>query len=389
MKKLMVMTMALLAALAWSAENARPAQPVVHIVGNAAEKMTVSVNVGGPNGAAYASCLKRNLELSGCFIVRDGGRVRVTGSVGAVVAVGNGKQLTDTAGAADALAARMAARRMADAMCQSFAGQKGFAQSRIAFVNRKGRDNSELYTCYADGQDIRQITADGKAVVGPRWKNADTLYYTGFINRGPQVFEVNANTSRKRLAWNFKGLTTGAAVSPDGRKVAMILSFQGNPELYVIDIASGNWERLTKTPGASEGQPSWSPDGKSIVYVSDETRHPQLYIINVATRAKRRLTSKGTQNIDPDWGRDGRIAYVTKRNGTHQIAVLNPAEGEAMATTVTPAGTWENPSWAKDGRHLVVARDRALFIVDTAENGDKPVQIFYNKGNWMDPVWSR
>lgn len=383
MKRLM---MTMVAALAVGLAEA---QPVVHVVGSGAEKMTVSVNVGGPNGAEYARCLRRNLELSGCFIVREGGRIQVTGSIGAVVARGNGRQLTDTAGAADAASARLAARRMADAMCSSYANQKGFASDRIAFVNRRGRDNSELYSCYPDGQDIRQLTGDAKAVVGPRWKNAETLYYTGFINAGPQIFEIDVNSSRRRLVWNFKGLTTGAAVSPDGRRIAMILSFQGNPELYVIDRASGSWTRLTKTPGASEGQPSWSPDGRSIVYVSDETRHPQLYIINVATKAKRRLTSKGSQNIDPDWGRDGRITYITKRGGQSQIAVVNPAEGEAMARLVTQPGTWENPSWSKDGRHLVASRDRALFIVDTMENGDRPVQLFYNKGNWMDPAWSR
>ena len=124
------------------------------------------------------------------------------------------------------------------------------------------------------------------------------------------------------------------------------------------------------------------------MYVSDETRHPQLYIIDVATKERRRITSKGSQNVDPDWGADGRITYITKRGGA-QVAVMNPAEGEAAARLVTEPGGWTHPSWSSDSRHIVASRDKALFIVDTLDGGDGPVQVFVADGNWNTPSWSR
>jgi TolB protein len=276
-------------------------------------------------------------------------------------------------------------------MCETYAGQKGFALDRIAFVSRKGKDVSELCVCYPDGYDIRQLTGNGKTVVGPRWKSADSIFYTGIVNAGPQIWEYDLNTGRRSLKWSFKGLSTGASVSPDGQRVAIILSFQGNPELYVIHMASSKWTRLTNTPLASEGQPAWSPDGRKIVYVSDETRHPQLYVIDVATKAKRRLTSRGSQNIDPDWGPDGRIAYITKRGGA-QVAIMDPAAGEGSVKLVTAPGNWEHPSWSRDRRNIVAGRDKALFVVDTEIQFDKPVkprQVFHAQGNWINPSWSR
>jgi Tol biopolymer transport system component len=69
--------------------------------------------------------------------------------------------------------------------------------------------------------------------------------------------------------------------------------------------------------------------------------------------------------------------------------VCNPSQGEASAKQVTASGSWENPSWAVDGRHIIASRDKALFIVDTDPDGDKPVRLFYNKGNWMNPSWSK
>ena len=370
--------------LALALAGATFAETVIDVTGAGTEKFTVAIRV---NDANYAKCLKRNLERSGVFVVQDSGSITVSGAPGAAVkAEGRGKVVTSTAAVSDEKSARMAARKLSDAMCEAFARQKGFACDPVAFVNRKGKDNAELCITYPDGYDIRQLTSDSRGLVGPRWKDRNTLFYT-FLKSGPQIYEYDLASQKRKLRWSFRGLTTGAAVSPDGSRVAIILSFQGNPELYVID--GERYTRLTNTPNASEGQPSWSPDGKKIVYVSDETRHPQLYVIDVATKAKRRLTSKGSQNVDPDWGRDGRITYITKRGGGAQVAVLDPAEGEGAARLVTKPGTWEHPSWSRDSRHLVAGRDKALFIVDTLEGGDDPRQMFVANGNWITPAWSR
>lgn len=380
-----------LVAAALAACGGTRAATVVDVSGAGAAKRSVSVEVEGPG--AFADSLRRNLDLSGCFrLVKGGGSIRVTGRVGGeIVAQGGSRRMSLASRAADAKAARMEARRLADGICETFAGAKGFASDRIAFVSRKGASVAELCACYPDGYDIVQLTRDGKSVVGPRWKDRSTLFYTGIFGSGPQIYEQSADTGARRLKWNFKGLSTGATVSPDGRHVAIILSMHGNPDLYVIDMAANTWRRLTDTKKASEGEPSWSPDGKKIVYVSDEARTPQLYVIDVETKRTRRLTAKGSQNVDPDWGADGRIAYVTKRGGLNQIAVLDPADGDRSAALVTTPGSWERPSWSRDGRHLVASRDKALFIVDTVPataGGDQPKQLFLNAGNWITPCWS-
>jgi TolB protein len=368
--------------------SALHAKTVVDVTGVGREKIPVQINV---SNQAFARSLKKNLELSGLFVVKSAASIKVSGAPGAISASGMGRTVASQEAFADEKSARMAARRLSDSMCQAYGNQKGFACDRIAFVSRKSKDNSELCVCYPDGYDIRQLTGNGKTVVGPRWKDANTIFYTGIVNAGPQVWEYDCAAGRRTLRWSFKGLTTGACVSPDGRKAAVILSFQGNPELYVIDMPTGKWVRMTNTPLASEGQPAWSPDGSKIVYVSDETRHPQLYVIDVASKAKRRLTSKGSQNVDPDWGADGRIAYITKRGGA-QIAVIDPAKGESSAKLVTEPGNWEHPSWSRDSRNLVASRDRALFVVDTEMQGDvpsKPMRVFHAEGNWITPSWSK
>ena len=336
---------------------------VVDVVGiGEHQKKSVSIAVTGAGADAYTKTLKRNLELTGCFQVENGGAIKVAGSIGGTVtASGAGKSLSAPTPAGDDKAIRMAARRMSDAMVAA-----------------------------PDGQDVRQLTSDGKAAVGPRWKDANSVYYIGYLNGGQQIFEHNVETGERKLVFNIKGISSPAAVSPDGTKVAIAASFQGNPELYVL--SGGRYTRLTNTKTASEGQPTWSPDGTEIAYVSDETRHPQIYVVNVATKARRRLTSKGSQNVDPDWGADGRITYITKRGGLAQVAVLDPKADDSTAKLVSSPGSWEHPVWSRDCRHLVAGRDKALFIVDSVEKekgGDEPRQMFRAAGSWITPSWIR
>ena len=348
-------------------------------------KKTVAVNVAN---AAYAKCLKKNLELSGLFEVKPSGSITVSGNSGAVVADGAGWRMSSPAVFTDDKSARMAARRFADSMCEQYGNQKGFACNEIAFVNRKGPNNAALCAAYPDGYDVRSLSADGAGVVGPRWKDGKTLFYTSLKN-GPQIWEQDTVSGKRKMRWSFKGVTTGAAVSPNGREAAVVLSFQGAPKLYVIEIATGKWRCLTPDAKGAPGEPAWSPDGKSIVYVSNDTRHPQLYIVDVATKKTRRLTSRGTQNVNPDWGRDGRIVYITKRGAGAQIAVLEPSEGDATARLIGSAGVWEHPSWAADARHVVAESNGRLYVVDTLPDGDAPKLMFEAKGTWINPSWRR
>ena len=371
------------------------AETTINIKGSGAEQYIVSIDVQG--NPEFAKTLRRNLELSGAFRVEANAPIRVHGTTGGAITVegpvdGLNRRLTMTSQATEPRQVRREARNLSDKMCEAFAKQKGFANDMIAFVAKTGKVE-ELCVGYADGADVRQLTQDRRASVGPRWKNASTLYYTGYLNDAPQVFEIDVTTGKRQLAYAYGGLTTGATVSPDGSRAAIILSKPfGNPELCLINPASGTWSRLTTTKTASEGQPSWSPDGKKIVYVSNESRRQHLYIIDVATKEKRRLTSSGSRNNDPDWGGDGRIVYTTGRGGQNQIAVISPAEGESSVRLVTAPGTWEHPTWARDRRHVIAERDGALFLIDTLDQDGKPtppVKLFTIGAKCITPSWCR
>lgn len=365
------------------------AATVVDVTGTGVQKTPVEIKV---SNAAFVSSLKKNLELSGLFEVRSPGAITVSGGVGSVEASGRGQTVSAPAAFADDKAARMSARELADRMMEAYGHVKGFARDRVLFLNRgtpkaKGAPiPAELCMSYPDGYDIRQITNDGKMIIFQRWiGNSDNVLYISDKNGATQIWQLNVATGQRSIKWSFKGTPTGIAVSPDGRKVAAILSIHGNPELYVLDMGANTWTRLTHTQYDVEGQPVWSPDGSKIAFVRGVNAQ-QIWVIDVATKQERRLTTKGRKNVDPDWGPNGQLAYVS---GAY-VNVMDIAKGESSARAVTDAAKWEHPSWSRDGRHLAASRDKAIFVIDThKDGGDKPKQMFFANGNWTAPCWNK
>jgi TolB protein len=253
-----------------------------------------------------------------------------------------------------------------------------------------GSGAKEIYICDADGGDLVQITRDKSVVVGPNWTpNGQSLLYTSFMRGFPEVYTVNLRTGKRRSLANYSGLNTGAALSPDGKTLALILSKDGSPKLYIQE-AGRKAVRLTTNPGSVvEASPCWSPDGRSLVFVSDSSGTPQLYTISRTGGRARRISSRGTENVAPDWGPNGLIACASRSGGRYHIAIINPNTGETRYLP-NDGADYEDPSWAPDGRHLVASRSvryqSSLYLLDTVS--DAPVALISGRGDWLSPAWS-
>ena len=358
---------------------------------------------GGANGALFLQVLKNDLYRSGWFQVtptageysvrgsftESGGRIEVQASV--LKAPGAASVLSRKwpGGRADV---RMLAHKVSDDLVKALTGKEGFAQSRLALVGtRTGR--KELYLADSDGANLTQLTRDRSISLFPRWSPDNrSLVYTSYVNRFPDILRIDLASGARRKLAAFRGLNTGGAFSPDGRQVAMVLSKDGNPELYVMNLADSSLTRLTRTPQANESSPSWSPDGRQIVFVSDAAgvSRPQLYIIDRAGGAPRRVTSRGPQNVSPDWGPDGRIAFSSIAGREYALCVLDPRTLE-VTTIAHDASSYEEPSWARDGRNIACQRtiryQSGICLIDSVHK--EKVMLLDEGGDWYSPAWQK
>jgi TolB protein len=400
--KTLLNLVAALAALA----VAVPASAQVMVRKSAGSKIGVDLSGLQVSGAA-AQTVRRTLELdlnrSGWMEVAPAGQGAF--AVRGAIADAGGQvtfrcQVTDAAGqtyvnAAYAQPAGQAVRlahQVANDVVVKTTGKPTFFLGELVLVGAKG-GNKELYLADSSCQVIQQLTND-RTVLKPRWSPDNRfIAYTSYLKRWPDVFTIERATGTRQQASFFPGLNSGGAISPNGRSMALILSKDGvSPDLYVQDMATKRLTRLTNTPQATEGSPCWSPDGSRIVFVSNASGSPQLYLVSSSGGAPQRLTARGAQNVAPDWGKNGLIAYQTYTGGKFQIAVMDPATMQERVITPFDA-SYEDPSWAPDGRHLAAARSvnysYSVYLLDSmAALGDKPVALT-STGEWTSPAWSR
>ena len=300
-----------------------------------------------------------------------------------------GRQLFGKGYSGDPAGARRLAHQVADEIIEAVTGRKGISSTRIALIgNRSGK--KELYLCDADGQGLLQVTRDNTISIGPNWSpDGRQIVYTSYLKGFPDIYSIDVASGSRRRLCNFPGLNTGASLSPNGREMAVILSRDGNPELYVMNVNGGGLVRLTQTRRAAEASPSWSPDGSRIVYVSDQAGTPQLYMVSRSGGEPRRLTSRGSQNVAPDWGRNNMIAYASLFGSRWNICVLDPESLQTKQITTGDAD-YEDPTWAPDGRHIAAGRSvryqSKVYLLDTM--GDTPIALTEYPGDWYSPAWA-
>lgn len=404
-------TAAWMSALIWAWGAAGPVSPAggqVRIEGSAAGKARIDWNGftadGGGAAAVFVETLKEDLRRSGWFVPASGGTGEYLLQGGAANAGGriqaecvvrksaSGAGVLAKRYSANAGQARRFAHQVADEIVEAVWGRPGMASGRLVLVgNRTGR--KELYLCDADGQGLVQITRDQSVSVAPKWGPGNRIVYTSFLKGYPDVYLIQVDSGKRERISSYSGLNTGADLSPDGRDVALVLSKDGNPELYIKHLASGRLTRLTRTRDAAEASPSWSPDGRRIVYVSDASGgpgRPQLYLMDRSGGRPSRLTGRGRENVSPDWGRHGQIVFSTKLDGRYQVAVMDPDTRQVQVLATPDGADYEDPSWAPNGRHIACTRTAnyrsSVYLLDTL--GDPAVALTTYPGDWFSPSWS-
>lgn len=362
----------------------------------------ISINLAGfRSGSDSASrtfiqVLKADLNRSGYFkVTSSGGEYTVIGKSAAGSQLQAQVQVYKAATRQRVLgkkynspvnAPRGLAHKVADEIVYAVTGKRGMASGKIVMVGtRSGK--KELYITDMDGKNMRQVTKDKSVVVGPRWTpNGKNITYTSYKRGYPYVYI----TGRSKPISSHGGLNASGVVSPNGKYLAVILSVSGNPELWVKSLQTGKLvKRLTRTQRGNEADPCWSPDGKYIAYVSDASGRPHIYIIPAGGGTAKRISTSGTENVAPDWGKNGLLVWSTRTGGRYCVVIGNPKDRSSRQLE-TDWADYEDPSWAPDGRHIVCSRTSkyrsSIYLLDTLK--DSHVALISGSGDWYSPACS-
>ena len=357
---------------------------------HAGEAKRIPISLEGYTGEVL-SALKFDLDIQGFDVAgADRAQYLVNGSNNSDVT----GQLTDRVSKTVLLSVRYTgstlrseAHTLSDAIVEKITGRKGIARTKIAFKVENGQ-NSEICVADYDGHNAIAVTQDHTLSRDPAWvPGRRALYYTSYKAGNPDIYFHDLQSGTRRAFARFPGLNCGAVASPDGRRVAMVLSKGGSPDIYVCDADGGNLRQLTKTKEA-ESSSCWSPDGRWICYSSRELGRSALFVVSADGTSKRRLSTDGAINCtEPDWSPDGKTIVFTANMGGFQICTVPAGGGSA---TVLVAG--EDPSWAPNSRTVIFTRNRVkgrgvVSLLDVPTKQTKDIQ--QTSGSCSQPSWAK
>lgn len=288
---------------------------------------------------------------------------------------------------------RHVAHQISNLIYQKLTGVPGIFTSKIAYVLVKRTPNQPSYyyleVSDVDGYDAKPILTSMQPITEPTWSpDGKQIAYVSFEQGHSAVYIQNLATGQRHIVTKIKGkdqaypgINGSPAFSPNGKELAMVLTINGYPKIYLVNLASGAITQLT-TGWANDTDPSFAPDGQSIIFTSDREGSPQIYQMNLASKQIKRLTFVGGYNASASFTPDGQsIVMLHRVDGRYTIALQNLASGQIKVLTKTADD--QSPSMAANGRMIVYATK--IYTSSSREYGPRSILALVSvngKVNW-------
>ncbi|MGA1582659.1 MAG: hypothetical protein ACO4CH_05345 [Saprospiraceae bacterium] len=226
-----------------------------------------------------------------------------------------------------------------------------------------------------------RISPDGKYVIFLSERDLFGLDLFLADVSSEQVIRKVFSTTRDGHIDEYHSIESAGAWSPDSRQFVTVAFVGGKNALIFKDVQNGKTVRELAIPGVPAfANPAWSPDGNKIVVSGMVEGQVDLYEFHLKDGSVRKLTDNRASEMQAEFYSDGeKLVYSTDemsalRGGpvdqqTFNIAVLQIGTGEVTHYDPFPGSDQLNPLFDSEGRILFLSdRDgyRDLYQLDPA-----------------------
>jgi TolB protein len=183
------------------------------------------------------------------------------------------------------------------------------------------------------------------------------------------------------------------AINTEGTKIAFSSNRDGQWDIYILDLQTGETERFTDTK-SYDGNPTWSPDGQWLAYESYNQNNLDIFLKDIeGSVGSIPLTNHPAADFAPAWSKQGRkIGFISTRSGKQEVwyADLDSSQQDkAVSLKNIPGVDIDHPTWSSDGRYLawsITTEEGSHSLVSWDSHHPDRDPVLLGTGDW--PLWA-
>ena len=207
----------------------------------------------------------------------------------------------------------------------------------------------------ATESDVKAFPLPNSRALAPRF-GGEALFFLSSKDGADGLWRYRDGRSEEIWKGSEGALQSPAAISPDGRTIALALTRHGKRQWHLI-AADGTQLRSLSGDVDARGTASWSPDGNWVVSGGSDVKGEGLFKIPVNGGAPVRLRSGSA--LDPVWSPKGDLIIYGGANVFTNVPLegVRPDGTEAQLPPIIVRREGERMRFLPDGSGLVYMQD--------------------------------
>lgn len=288
---------------------------------------------------------------------------------------------------------------------------KGFSFSDVAWNDQgtlvwreRAQGRGRLIVQPADGQASRKLNTDhttrGGVGYGGGGFTVDSQFAYFIEGDSKRIYRQDLTSGLPRAVTPDYGAAASPQVSPGGRYLLYVHSYEGEDALAIVDTKGRHWPQRLVTGDDFYMHPRWHPGGSNIAWVS--WNHPNMPWDGTSLtlgrvdrngpglphlREKKIIAGgKETSIFQPEFSPEGQyLAYISDKNGWWQLYLYDIQREEHRQLTKEFA-EYGKPAWQQEMRtYAFSANGSYIYAIRNQDGKGSLWQIELASGN-MSPL---